>query len=134
MNHDTLRRPNQPNQFRTKVYRVVRAIPAGQVLTYGEVATRAGYPGAARAVGAVMRANPKSFVTHPNDRDAVPCHRVVAANYQLGGFNQGSGWKARLLQGEGWQITNNQLIRHEQAMNVSSALDAPPAPASASHQ
>lgn len=95
--------------FRDAVYRVVRAIPAGKVLTYGEVASRAGYPGAARAVGAVMRANPKSFVTHPDDPEAVPCHRVVAAHHRLGGFNQGSRWKQLLLEQEGWQITRNTL-------------------------
>ncbi len=43
--------------FERKVYRVVRSIPRGKVLAYGEVAKRAGFPGGARAVGGAMRRN-----------------------------------------------------------------------------
>ena len=57
---------------------MVAAIPWGSVLSYGEVAERAGLPGAARAVGGVMRQNPLPIL--------VPCHRVVRAGGELGGF------------------------------------------------
>ena len=77
--------------FRKAVTEVVQAIPAGQTLTYGEVARRAGRPGAARAVGQVMARNPFPLL--------VPCHRVLGAKGQLGGFSAGGPEvKARLLE------------------------------------
>jgi O-6-methylguanine DNA methyltransferase len=80
--------------FRERVLSVVRAIPGGEVRTYGEVARLAGAPAAARAVGAIMRAN----------RDAaVPCHRVVAAGGRLGGYNRGAAQKRRRLRAEGYR-------------------------------
>lgn len=57
--------------FKTKVIAIVKAIPKGETLTYGEVAKRAGSPGAARAVGALMSRN--------QDKN-IPCHRVVGVN------------------------------------------------------
>ncbi|MBI4023111.1 MGMT family protein [Candidatus Berkelbacteria bacterium] len=105
--------------FQDRVYATVRSIPAGQVLTYGEVAARAGHPGSARAVGSLMRANHKSFLTHPDDPTAIPCHRVVAsaptplklrgARYRVGGFNGGTWAKIQLLTAEGWQIQHGRL-------------------------
>lgn len=79
--------------FKNKVLAVVRSIPAGQVMTYKEVAIAAGNPGAARAVGAIMKAN--SDLT-------VPCHRVVRSDGTDGGYNGLRGKeKAILLQEEG---------------------------------
>lgn len=95
--------------FRDTVYAVVRSIPTGSVLTYGEVAARAGNPRAARAVGSLMRGNHKSYLTHAHDPTAIPCHRVVAAGYRLGGFNGGTDAKQQLLAAEGWQITHQRL-------------------------
>jgi methylated-DNA-[protein]-cysteine S-methyltransferase len=81
-------------EFHQRVYELVRAIPAGSTLSYGEVALRLGKRGAARAVGQAMGRNPFPII--------VPCHRVVAANGKLGGFtaNGGSSTKLRLLQVE----------------------------------
>ncbi len=72
-----------------------RLIPPGETLSYGALAEAAGYPGAARAVGSVMRKNRWPLV--------VPCHRVVAAGGKLGGFSAPSGpdMKRRLLRLEG---------------------------------
>lgn len=78
-------------KFRESVLRVVAAIPKGRTMAYGEVAKRAGFPGAARAVGAVMRSN-----TNKN----IPCHRVVASN-GIGGYNGLKGVKETLLKREG---------------------------------
>lgn len=64
----------------------------GQVLSYQDLAARAGRPSAARVVGAVMGSNPLPIV--------VPCHRVVAAD-GLGGFGGGLELKRRLLALEG---------------------------------
>jgi O-6-methylguanine DNA methyltransferase len=74
--------------FQTRVFSVVREIPRGQTRTYGEVASSAGRPKAARAVGQAMASNP--FVV------LVPCHRVVAKR-GLGGFSCGLGLKEKLL-------------------------------------
>lgn len=62
--------------FAERVWAVVRRVPAGRVITYGEVARRAG--GSARAVGQVMRRN--------TDAPRLPCHRVVGANGWIGGY------------------------------------------------
>jgi len=67
--------------FTRRVYEVVRRIPRGKTLSYGDVAEAAGKPGAARAVGNVMSQNPVCLF--------VPCHRVVASN-GIGGWG-GSG-------------------------------------------
>jgi O-6-methylguanine DNA methyltransferase len=68
--------------FAGKVYRVLRAIPAGETMTYGEIATRIGQPTAARAVAGAMGQNPTPLI--------LPCHRVVGAN-ALGGFSAPGG-------------------------------------------
>jgi methylated-DNA-[protein]-cysteine S-methyltransferase len=68
-----------------------RAIPAGETVTYGELAARLGRTGEARAVGAAMAANPCPIV--------VPCHRVLASGGGFGGFSAPGGlaFKIRLL-------------------------------------
>ncbi len=81
--------------FERSVYEVTRAIPPGETLTYGEVARRIGEPGAARAVGRALGANPLPIV--------IPCHRVLGAGGQLVGFsaNGGTETKRRMLLIEG---------------------------------
>ncbi|HEY8551487.1 MAG TPA: MGMT family protein [Vicinamibacterales bacterium] len=86
--------------FTRRVLAVVRSIPAGRVATYGDVATLAGRPGAARAVGNVMRNCPDP---------AVPCHRVVAAGGLLGGFGQDPARKKRLLAAEGVTFSGSRI-------------------------
>jgi len=78
--------------FAERVRKVVSSIPKGETLSYGEVARRAGNPGAARAVGMVMKRN-----TDPR----VPCHRVIQADGSLGGYNGLQGKKEVLLKEEG---------------------------------
>lgn len=78
--------------FKEKVLEIVAAIPKGSVLSYGEVAKLAGNSRAARAVGAIMRAN---------HNPKIPCHRVVAANSRVGGYNRGVARKLRILKDEG---------------------------------
>lgn len=84
--------------FRQKVLRAAAAIPHGEVRTYGQLAKEAGNPRASRAVGGAMANNPVA--------PFVPCHRVVAANGQLGGFSakEGVKLKARLLEHEGHTV------------------------------
>ena len=78
--------------FHQRVYEIARAIPPGRTLTYGEVATKLGDPGSARAVGQALGHNPFAPI--------VPCHRVLAADGQGGGFsaNGGVATKLRMLQ------------------------------------
>lgn len=77
--------------FRERVLAVVRNIPRGEVLTYQEVAARAGNARAARAVGSVLKTNYDP---------AIPCHRVVRSDGTLGGYNRGSEQKVALLRKE----------------------------------
>jgi len=76
------------NSFREKVKDVVAQIPKGQTLTYKEVACRAGNPTAARAVGAIMRAN---------FDPSVPCHRVIRSDGSMGGYNRGGPRRKRAI-------------------------------------
>jgi methylated-DNA-[protein]-cysteine S-methyltransferase len=82
-------------EFQRKVQEACRKIPRGEVWSYGELAAAAGAPGAARAVGSVMRTNRFPLI--------VPCHRVVAAGGKLGGFSCPAGveMKLKLLAAEG---------------------------------
>lgn len=79
--------------FQRLVWDCVRSIPYGKTMSYGAVARKIGRPGAARAVGSAMRANPVPLV--------VPCHRVVGSDGNLVGFGGGLELKRRLLQLEG---------------------------------
>jgi methylated-DNA-[protein]-cysteine S-methyltransferase len=75
-------------QFHRRVYEVVRMIPPGASLSYGEVAAKAEAPGAARAVGQAMTRNPFSIL--------VPCHRVFAAGGKIGGYSAHGGLATKL--------------------------------------
>lgn len=107
------------SNFSDRVYAIVRTIPAGQVLTYGEVAQQAGSPQAARGVGTLMKHNSRSFMTHPDDPTAIPCHRVVASNHKLGGYNGGIDAKQRLLEREGWMLERGRLARPQPTLATS---------------
>lgn len=74
--------------FHQRVYALALGIAPGQTLTYGELATRLGEPGAARAVGQALGRNPFAPV--------VPCHRVLAAGDKPGGFSAGGGVRTKL--------------------------------------
>ena len=82
-----------PKTFAEKVRAVVRAIPKGKVMTYAEVARKAGNVKASRAVGTVMAGN-----FDPN----IPCHRVIRSDGTLGNYNRGGTVKKReILKKEG---------------------------------
>ncbi len=90
--------------FDRRVYEVVRTIPPGDTLTYGEVAHRLGAPGAAQAVGQALGRNPFPPI--------VPCHRVLAAGRHVGGFSARGGrrTKLRLLATEGVHLEQPTLF------------------------
>jgi len=86
------------NEFSLRVYASLRKVKCGQTLSYGELARRIGRPGAARAVGRAVGANPWPLL--------VPCHRVLRADGGLGGFSAPGGLptKRNLLAIEGIRL------------------------------
>jgi len=86
--------------FTSKVLECVRNIPRGRVASYGAIALLAGSPGAARAVGTIMKNN--------KDKN-VPCHRVVCTDGRIGGYNGNLGVKIDLLKSEGVEIENDRV-------------------------
>jgi methylated-DNA-[protein]-cysteine S-methyltransferase len=89
--------------FHRRVIQACRHIPWGATVTYGELASRAGCPGAARAVGNCMANNRIPLV--------VPCHRVLGADGRLHGYSALGGLttKRRLLELEGACCTRSVI-------------------------
>lgn len=81
----------KPDTFKTKVLEVVKGIPKGSMLSYKEVAERAGSPKAFRAVGNIL---------NKNYDPAVPCHRVICSDGRIGGYNRGVNKKVKILREE----------------------------------
>ncbi|QDT45051.1 Methylated-DNA--protein-cysteine methyltransferase [Gimesia alba] len=77
--------------FQSRVIGALKQIGYGELITYGELAAKAGAPRAARAVGTVMSSNRIPVL--------IPCHRVIASGGKLGGFSapQGTSLKQHLL-------------------------------------
>ncbi len=88
--------------FQLRVWEALRRIPYGDVRTYESIANEIGSPKAMRAVGMANNANPLPIV--------VPCHRVIEAGHQLGGYGGGLDRKRFLLELEGAQI-DGTLVR-----------------------
>jgi len=84
--------------FQRRVWLAVRDIPYGETRSYSQIARQVGSPGAARAVGQAMAANPLPII--------VPCHRVIGSDGNLCGFGGGLDVKRRLLEMEG-ALKNN---------------------------
>lgn len=84
--------------FHQTIYRAMRSLAPGRLVTYGELAALAGSPGAARAVGQAMRRNRFPLI--------IPCHRVVASGGKPGGYSAADGLetKERLLALEGTSL------------------------------
>ncbi|MDR1009251.1 MAG: methylated-DNA--[protein]-cysteine S-methyltransferase [Rickettsiales bacterium] len=80
-------------EFFMRAWDAMLRIPYGEAQTYGDIASKAGYPRAARAVGMACNRNPLPLI--------IPCHRVVGANGWIGGFGGGLDIKRKLLEIEG---------------------------------
>jgi methylated-DNA-[protein]-cysteine S-methyltransferase len=80
--------------FYQSVWRACAEIPKGETRTYGWIARRIGKPGAARAVGRALGANPFAPI--------IPCHRVVRSDGGWGGYSAPGGVaaKRRLIEQE----------------------------------
>jgi len=100
--------------FERRVLTLVSRIPVGRVTTYGDIAKLAGRPGAARAVGNIMR---------QADRPGLPYHRVIAAGGALGGYSSLS-LKRSLLAAEGLTVTPRRVVGFTKTRWPSSAREA----------
>lgn len=78
--------------FQLKVWKALLEIPVGDVTTYGAIATQLGDPKASRAVGTAVGANPVSYL--------IPCHRVIRASGEMGGYAWGIERKKVMLRRE----------------------------------
>jgi O-6-methylguanine DNA methyltransferase len=87
--------------FKNKVYDVVGKISRGRVLTYKEVAKKAGSPRASRAVGNIL---------NKNRNTKIPCHRVIKSDGKIGGYNRGAKRKIYLLKKEGIKINKGKVL------------------------
>ena len=108
--------------FSEKVLALVSKIPRGSVMTYRELAVRAGRPRAYRVVGNILNRNTYPASGHPLPKGEghpleIPCHRVVKSSGEVGGYVGGTKRKIMLLQKEGIfvkegkiQITKNKQI------------------------
>ena len=81
------------DHFNARVWRELARVPAGSTISYGEMARRAGEPGAAQAAGVALNRNPIPLI--------LPCHRVIGADGALVGFGGGIARKEWLLRHEG---------------------------------
>jgi O-6-methylguanine DNA methyltransferase len=88
--------------LKQKVFKIVRKIPKGKVLSYKQVAEKLGNPKLARLVGRILSTNTNPF--------EIPCHRVICSNGQVGGYRWGVKKKILLLKKEGLIIKRKKVI------------------------
>ena len=86
--------------FRLRVWQQCLSIPRGHTMSYGEMAAAIGQPGAARAVGSALGANPLLLM--------IPCHRVLPAGGGIGGYAAGAAVKRVLLE---WESIDKYAVR-----------------------
>lgn len=97
---DTLPVEQPGGAFRQAAWKVMREVPAGEVISYAELAARAGNPGAVRAAGTACATNMVAPI--------VPCHRIVRTGGALGGYYYGLGVKEWLLAHERGEVAPTQ--------------------------
>jgi len=83
--------------FQQQVWDTLRNIPYGKVISYKELALKAGKPGASRAAGTANSKNLLPLI--------VPCHRVIKSDGKIGGYSGGTGIKEKLL-----TLENNSFV------------------------
>jgi AraC family transcriptional regulator of adaptative response/methylated-DNA-[protein]-cysteine methyltransferase len=86
------------SEFQLQVWRALLSIPPGQLWSYGDVAHQLGAGGASRAVGSAVGKNPVAML--------IPCHRVIRATGELGGYRWGTTRKKAMV---GWEAAQHDL-------------------------
>ena len=104
-----------PSPLAKRVYALTEKIPTGKVTTYKAIG-QALHSKAYRAIGQILRFNPNA--------PEVPCHRVVASDGRLNGFNGSRGQKeltrkTALLKKEGVAVKNYRVVNFESALFTS---------------
>lgn len=94
----------------SKVYALVRRIPKGRVITYGQLARATRLPGGARAAGRAMAATPRG--------QAIPWHRVVAAGGRIAIREPFASLQRRLLESEGVRFVERRAALAEHLWSV----------------
>lgn len=91
--------------FQLKVWETLLKIPMGKLSTYGDISRQIEIPGASRAVGTAIGANPVAFL--------IPCHRVIQSSGIIGGYHWGSIRKTAMIGWEAAQVhdeaSNNEI-------------------------
>ncbi|MFC9918234.1 methylated-DNA--[protein]-cysteine S-methyltransferase [Agromyces binzhouensis] len=90
------------DEFQHAVWGMLREVPFGETVAYGELADRLGGRNLARRVGGAVGRNPISII--------VPCHRVVGADGSLTGYAGGLERKRRLLELEGAEVVAQRRL------------------------
>lgn len=85
--------------FQLKVWETLLKIPMGRLTTYGDIASKLNNPKASRAVGTAIGDNPVAFL--------IPCHRVIRASGELGGYHWGLIRKAAMI---GWEAARDGFV------------------------
>lgn len=85
--------------FQIKVWEALLRIPAGRVVAYETIADHIGHPGAVRAVGSAVGANPITFI--------IPCHRVIHKAGDFGNYGGGPLRKRAIL---GWELSKYEGV------------------------
>lgn len=80
------------SELEQAIWQALRAVPAGQTVTYGQIATASPVPATAQDVGAACAANVLAV--------AIPCHRVVKADGSISGYRWGVQRKRKLINRE----------------------------------
>jgi len=88
--------------FQLKIWETLLRIPMGKLATYGDISKRIESPGASRAVGSAIGANPVAFL--------IPCHRVIQSSGIVGGYHWGSTRKTAMIGWEAVQVNTEKVI------------------------
>jgi methylated-DNA-[protein]-cysteine S-methyltransferase len=89
----------------SQVYDILAQVPEGKVTTYADIARALGYSIAFRRIGQILSKNPNLI--------AVPCHRVVMSNGNIGGYALGKTRKKELLKKEGLRFIGDRIADFE---------------------
>lgn len=98
-NLDRIKLHLKGTDFQLKVWEALLKIPAGNLTTYGKLATCIGKPNASRAVGTAIGSNPIAYL--------IPCHRVIQSSGVFGGYRWGPARKTAMI---GWEAAQAEQM------------------------